>query len=848
MSSPVKEKATMVELSINGKSVQVKSGTTILNAARGIGISIPTLCYMEKLKPIGSCRLCSVEVEGIDSSVMSCTTPVTQGMKVTTHSEKLEKYRQDMMKMILLNHPLDCPVCERSGECSLQNRTFELNVLGHDWKTNSHKKVPVVDWRLIRYDENLCIMCERCVKVCLEVQGVGAYKVDGNGYAAKINTVTGEPLDCDFCGQCISVCPVGALSSGIYFSGRSWEMKKTETVCSHCGVGCSFFANTKGENLVRITSNDFIGINNGNLCVRGRFGFEYAQGEERITAPQTKSGDGFLETGWDEALAEVSSRLKDYAEKFGSKSIVGIGSERSTNEDNYAFQKFFRDCLASGNIDNVSNMENASVCSGLFETYGGFPMAANFGDINESNLFVYIGADGSNESPVMGNMIRKALINNSAEVAIAYSKAGAFLPEPKIQLPYSYAGMNGFLLALLDATIKSGNPSAKADASFASSVADSASKVKLESALSQKVGELVQLIGQKGKPVYIVGKEAQTHPDAKAIIGNILNLAKLTAGKVFILREYSNTQGANDMGVAPNLLPGYGKESRTGLNSDGGIISLLESGDVKALVIMNEDVIGRYHNSARLRNAVSKAKYVVVIDQLTSETSAMADIILPSATTFESGGTMTSLEGRCQKVNASVKPAGSSRPAWRILSDLSNMIGKSIGCGSAEEIGKEISEKTSIYKNRGKDGLLDYSSLAGADWKPQLIQHENVKVEKGSYVLLPDLSLYSLGIYSDKCPSLKQVQGGHHENSDIKGAPLVDFNPADGAELGLSEGDSLNLKFAKGVWKCKARFNKGVKAGSIRVPYGMDNSRIEEVKITASGKAIPCVNLAVLKE
>ena len=826
MSNPVKKKGAIVELSINGTSVKVKEGTTILNAARSIGIGIPTLCYLEKLKPVGSCRLCSVEVEGIDSSVMSCTTPVTAGIKVTTHSEKLEKFRQEMMRMILVNHPLDCPVCERSGECSLQNRTYELNVQGHDWKTNSHKKVPVVDWRLIRYDENLCIMCERCVKVCREVQGVAAYKINGNGYDAKIDTVTGKPLDCDFCGQCISVCPVGALSSGIYFSGRAWEMKKSETVCSHCGVGCSFFANTKHESLVRVTSNDFIGINNGNLCARGRFGYEYAQSEERISTPLSKLGEGLAETGWDDAMAEVSSRLKEYKEKFGSKSIVGIGSERSTNEDNYAFQKFFRESLGSGNIDNVANMENSSVCSALFDTYGGFAITANYNDIKESNLFVFIGADGSNESPVVGNMIRNAIINNSAEVALAYSKAGRFLPEPKIQLPYDYKDMNGFLLSLLDATIKSGSASVKADASFASTVSDSASKVKLDEKLQDRVSQLVELTEKKDKPVYFIGKEAQDHPNAKAIVGNIINLAKLTDGKVFIFREFSNTQGANDMGVAPNTLPGYVK----GEGADGGVIELLESGEVKALVIMNEDVVARYHDSARMKSAISKAKYVVVIDQFQNETTAMADMVLPSVTAFEDGGHLTSMEGRCQKVRASIKPVGQSRPAWKILTGLSNLTGKSIGFAEVEDVSKEIVDKISFYKDRAQDGLIDYSSVGGADDKMKIYESDSVNIDKGSYVLLSDMSLYSLGLYTDKCPSLKQVQGGHYDNADIKDSPLVDFNSADGAELGLGEGDALSLKFANGQWKGKVRFNKGVKAGSIRVPHVMDNSRIEEIR------------------
>ncbi len=742
----VDAKKKMVTLTINDKPVEVQKGTTILEASRANGFDIPTLCYLKKLKPIGSCRLCSVELEGVASPVMSCETPAAQGMNVTTDSESLKKYRQDMMRMILVEHPRDCPVCERSGECSLQDRTFELNVLGHKWTTQGHTRKPIVDWGLIKYDQNLCIMCERCIKVCREVQGVAAYKIDGTGYKSKINTVTGEKLDCDFCGQCISVCPVGALSSGIGFAGRAWEMKRTATICPHCGVGCTLDINVKKDKVIRVTSNHKAGINDGNLCARGRFGYQFIQSDERVTAPLIKSDAGMENAKWNDALEAVAQKLKSYKDKFGGKAFVGIGSERSTNEDNYVFQKFFREVLGSGNLDNVANMNNGDICSKAFETFGDVSLTASYESFDSADLFVLIGADGSVENPVVGNLIRRATINHGADTAIAYSRKAVFLPEPKVALTYDYKDMNSFMLNLLGRTIENGGYDV--DSAFTKSVGKGSADLAID--------ELVAFTKKRGNPIYIVGQEAQKHPQANAIIRNIANLAKICGGKVLMLKEYCNTQGVNDIGVSPNVLPGRKPEYRPELICGSSVIDQMKSGTAKVLIVFDEDVLGRLSGSESFRDACGNVEYIVVVDQFKSETAKLADVFLASSTSAEKDGTFTDMEGRCQAVFRAVSPIG--KPAWQIFTELASKLGKDFGFKSVADIQAEIAKDVPLYSGIASgDFLVDYGPLLKSSSELKLVEPAKVEGELNpSY----DQSLFSLGLYTDYCPALKPYQGG----------------------------------------------------------------------------------------
>lgn len=849
MSHSTAETRATVTLTIDGQTVEVKKGTTILQAARRVGKKIPTLCYLEKTHPIGSCRVCSVEVAGVDGPVMSCNTPASDGMAITTDSEQLKEFRRNMIQFILVNHPLDCPVCERSGECTLQNLTWQMGIKKHDWRTDANEKKPVVDWGLIRYDQNLCVMCERCVHVCSEVQGIDAYRVDGNGYAAKINTQDDKPLDCDFCGQCISVCPVGALSSGMYFSARSWEMTRTATICPHCAVGCAFEVNVKKGAIVRVTSNNALGTNKGNLCARGRFGYEFVQQGERLTAPMIRRGHGFETTDWDTALAYIAEKLTEYRAE-GKNAFAGIGSERATNEDNYVFQKFFRGALGSGNIDNMANMASRDTASGLFETFGDFPMTMSFDELKQGNLFVFIGLDGSNENPVVSNHIREAIHGHGAEVALAYSKEAFFLPLPRIKLTYGYTELHEFVVTLageLVATIKAdggipggaviaGDFEKRLGAEFAGA------RAKLDGALSAQVAQLAALIKKKQKPVFLVGQEAQRHPQANAIVRNIVNIAKIAGGKVMVMREYCNSRGVNDMGVAPNVLPGYVKETRQDLAVFADFCTLINNHETKALIIADEDVLRRHADFVKFREAMDKVEFTVVIDQFYSQTAMAADVVLPSCTATAKDGSFTNIEGRIQRIYPAIEPVGNSRTVWRIFSGIAKLMGHDFGYQSTADVSAEIAATVPGYRAIIDGGMADYSPRINGS--PALVWVDPAPMKKmapGELVLLPEHNLFVMGIYTDYCPSLRHLVGKHYADFHVEGKPYVDINPADANTLGVKAEDTLLFKSPKREWKGRVRLSAAVKPGSVRIPDEMDQS--PSVIMTAGGRQIQCHNL-----
>jgi NADH dehydrogenase/NADH:ubiquinone oxidoreductase subunit G len=340
---------------IDGKEIDAEPGSTILEAAQSAGIHIPTLCYHKQLSPYGGCRVCIVEVEGIPRLVASCTTPLTEAMVIRTDSEQIRKNRKTVIELILSNHPNECMVCEQSGRCELQDLAYEFGLT--DVRFKGEKSVHEVENvnPLLERDYNKCILCGRCVRMCDEVQGVGAVDFSKRGFKAKIATAYDGVLDCEFCGNCITACPVGALTGKpSRFKGRPWETKKVKTVCNYCGCGCSLILHAKDGKIMRVTSVEDECVNEGLTCVKGKFGFEYINHEDRLKTPLIKKNGTFVEASWDEALDTVAEHFKRIKDENGGDSIGGLCSAKCTNEDNYLFQKFMRTVIGTNNIDHCA--------------------------------------------------------------------------------------------------------------------------------------------------------------------------------------------------------------------------------------------------------------------------------------------------------------------------------------------------------------------------------------------------------------------------------------------------------------------------------------------------------------
>jgi formate dehydrogenase alpha subunit len=319
----------MINLKIDGKDVQIEKGATILAAAEKIGVHIPTLCFLQKISPTGACRICVVEVAGADKPMTACNTPAVEGMVVTTQSEKLAVIRRQVVELLLVNHPLDCPVCDAGGECDLQNVCYEQDVTRQPFGAEDVSHGVINGWPLIKQVPNRCILCEKCVKVCHEVVGASAIVVRERGEKAFIDTHDGKPLDCEFCGNCVDECPTGTLlSKPFLFKARPWELRKTPSVCTYCGSQCQIDVGVKQNKICRVTSEDGVTVNDGTLCIGGYFGYGYVNSPRRLARPLLKKGETQVAAGWDEALTLVADRLR----QAGADSVAALGSPRLTNE------------------------------------------------------------------------------------------------------------------------------------------------------------------------------------------------------------------------------------------------------------------------------------------------------------------------------------------------------------------------------------------------------------------------------------------------------------------------------------------------------------------------------------
>ena len=346
---------SMVSLTIDGKMVSVPEGKTILEAAQQTGIDIPTLCFHKRLPPIGSCNMCIVEIKGRPGPVTSCNTPVEEGLDVATQSDALHAQRVINLKKILLHHALDCPVCDRAGECDLQNIVYKFGITDVAFEPRAQKRDDAYATSLIRYWPERCILCRRCVTACQSIKGIGAIDIIGEGDEARLVPVAADK--CKSCGECLSVCPTGALTENLSRrKGRPWIEKRVKTTCGYCGCGCQLELSVLENRVIGVHTETDDGVNQGSLCVKGRFGYEFIGDENRLKTPLIKENGQFREASWEEALDYTAKRLSAIKDQFGPDSIAGLTSARCTNEENFLFQKFMRAVIGTNSVDHCARL------------------------------------------------------------------------------------------------------------------------------------------------------------------------------------------------------------------------------------------------------------------------------------------------------------------------------------------------------------------------------------------------------------------------------------------------------------------------------------------------------------
>jgi NADH-quinone oxidoreductase subunit G len=626
-----------ITLKIDDRDITVPPGTLVIEAARRMGIEVPSFCYFPGLSLQAACRMCLVEVEKAPKLQTACTLVAMPGMIVRTSTPQVHEARKGMLEFLLANHPLDCPVCDKGGECELQDMVFTYGA--DKSRFNEEKRhVPEQKWsEAVYYDAPRCILCFRCVRVCDEGMDVKALGVGARGSQSVIIPNGEDHLDCEECGMCIDICPVGALTSGTYrYKTRPWEMTYVSTVCTHCSNGCKTTLSVRNNEILRANNRDLSGFNKDFLCVKGRLGFDFTKHPERLKLPLVRRDGKLVPSSWEDALAEVSRRLAEVHKANGADSIGFIGSNRTTNEENYLLGRIARASIGTNNIDHHRTADYASLIAALGTQAA--TAGATMTQLYEADAFLLVGHDPTEQSPLVAWQIRSAIRHRGARLYIVNSKSIKLLRKA-----------TGF------AEVPEGR-----EATAVRWLAGG--EAQLDAGTIERLSSLKTALEKESNVVIVFGAEL-----TGAAIRDLVKFGSSLPGQTryMALGDYANSRGAGDMGQLPDMLPGYapvadanarGKFSalwgaklpeKPGMDARG-MLAAAAKGQLHALYVVGANPVKTFGVSPSDR--LGKLDLLIVQDLFLTETAKLADIVLPAAAAYEKNGTMTNSAGEVQLV------------------------------------------------------------------------------------------------------------------------------------------------------------------------------------------------------
>jgi NADH-quinone oxidoreductase subunit G len=687
----------LIHLTIDDIPIAVPPGTLVWAAAQEAGIEIPIYCYHPKMPPLGACRMCFVEIEKMPKPPQTaCTTPVSEGMVVHTKTEMVIKARKGTLEFLLINHPLDCPICDKGGECDLQD--FTLRHGPGDtrfglYKRHYPKPIPVSD--RVMLDRERCILCQRCTRFSSEISMDNGLVMISRGYKMEVGTAPDHAFDSIFSGNTVEMCPVGALTATAYrFKARPWELKRIPSVCNNCSVGCNARVDVRVDKIMRLMSRTNDAIDDGWLCDRGRWGFEFVNSPQRLRTPLIRHNGKLEPATWDQAFYLIASRVRSIADKHGAKAIGGIGSTRTTNEEAYLFQKLLREVIGTPNIDH-----HHGYFPGLRDQLTGKPwmMTNSIVDIEKASHIVLIAADPYERQPILNLRIKKAMTSGAQIYIVNESETELDrFAVSKITIPQNGAGIAAKMLLKQVLNAEIANPHKYEDIkrklqSEGETIRATGETFGVETtAQLEHLGEA--LAGSKGA-IILYDEMATLAPGCEDLAADLQALAVITdnvtrtGSGVGPLIEDANSLGARDMGLLPDALPGYQSAPEKGLSYN----ELLSSSDIRALYVMGANPL------RHVEQLPSNLEFLVVQDLLLTETAQQADVILPAVTFAEKDGSMTNIDHHVQAIRHALRPLPGAKADWEILTEIAKYLGQKWTYSSPQDVLLEIAASNPFY-------------------------------------------------------------------------------------------------------------------------------------------------------
>ncbi|MCG6552123.1 MAG: molybdopterin-dependent oxidoreductase [Candidatus Magnetominusculus sp. LBB02] len=817
----------MVEFIIDDKKIQVAEGTTILVAAMANGIDIPHLCWDKRLTPFGGCRICVVEIEGHSKLYTSCSTPAENGMVVHTSTPEVLKARKTVFELLLVHHPLDCPICDKAGACKLQDMSYMYGSSSSSFAGHRKDAPEDIANPLIDRNTNRCIMCGRCVRVCWEHQGVGAINFIGRGFDTKVSPPFEESLNCEFCGQCVDACPVGALGSKPFrHRARAWFLEQKDNICPYCGVGCTITLDIREGKILNAKGVEGKGISKGDLCTKGRYGTDYIYSANRIKTPLIRKDGELVPCSWEEAMYVIAAGLKKAITAHGPDSVGAIGSSRCSIEDNYILQKFMRKVIGTNNIDSSAYFGYAKVFKAIETAFGLHELPIEFDSPLGKQALLVLESDITATHPTWGLKFIEAkqsgsrLIVASARQTKLTRHAHTWL---RIKPGSAQALVYGIMKAAIDDNIHLKNETAKNIGNFAEMVEllkdFTPEKVCELTGLSMDefLGAATEYLSAKSRLVTTAATPASNLEGLNSLLA-AANLVMLTGDGPRALQmpaEYANTFGLWKMGVTPDYLPGYVKiTDKPGKDLYN---MLYEKDSIKALYMMGEDPLVTYPDLKRLEDKFRALEFIVVQDIRMSASAQYAHVVLPASSWSEKEGTFINMTGQYQEVNKIVAQTGESMPDWQILRNLSRVMNVPIGADNLRAIRDEIEAiPVNLPRERWQYAPVPFELAEKPD-------------AKYPFVLVTGNLMQHSGALSGMSASLTHVV------SDA----FVQVSPQDALKYDLEDGGNAKVESKNGMATMKVRISDEIPEGMIFVPMHFFRWRVNELTSVTQGPGVP---------